>query len=141
MAKNYVNQEELIEELRLSREQDQLTNRAIKFFQEMIKREVSVLSYRNPMDREDVKSRAMLDILLYWRSFNPDHPRSNAFSYFTKIAFNAFRNRIKKEKKNREALLHYQDQTYNELIDLGYIPDDHQIHDHLENNNGTYDSF
>jgi len=85
MAKNYVNQEELIEELRLSREQDQLTNRAIKFFQEMIKREVSVLSYRNPMDREDVKSRAMLDILLYWRSFNPDHPRSNAFSYFTQM--------------------------------------------------------
>lgn len=35
---------------------------------------------------------------------------SNPFSYFTKIAFNAFRNRIKKEKYTHEVLQKYQEE-------------------------------
>lgn len=35
---------------------------------------------------------------------------SNPFSYFTRIAFNAFRNRIKKEKHSRETLEKYQEE-------------------------------
>ena len=45
------------------------------------------------------------------------------FSYFTKISFNAFRNRIKKEKKAREAILHYQEEVFDILIDHNYIND------------------
>jgi len=37
---------------------------------------------------------------------------SNPFSYFTTIAFNAFVNRIKKEKKHHEALTNYKEQVY-----------------------------
>jgi DNA-directed RNA polymerase specialized sigma24 family protein len=37
---------------------------------------------------------------------------SNPFSYFTTIAFNAFINRIKKEKKHHEALTNYKEQVY-----------------------------
>lgn len=36
---------------------------------------------------------------------------SNPFSYFTKIAFNAFRNRIKKEKYTHEILQKYQEEV------------------------------
>jgi len=54
------------------------------------------------------------------KKFNPD--KGNAFSYFTKIAFNAFCNRIKKEKKNREVLLEYQNEVYNTLQDMGHLP-------------------
>ena len=36
---------------------------------------------------------------------------SNPFSYFTRIAFNAFRNRIKKEKHSRETLEKYQEEV------------------------------
>jgi hypothetical protein len=46
----------------------------------------------------------------------------NPFSYFTKIAFNAFCNRIKKEKRNREALAAYQEDVYGTLMDHGHIP-------------------
>lgn len=40
----------------------------------------------------------------------------NPFSYFTTIAYHAFINRIKKEKKHREVLTEYQESVYDELI-------------------------
>ena len=44
----------------------------------------------------------------------------NPFSYFTTIAYHAFINRIKKEKKHREALSEYQESVYDELIGSDY---------------------
>lgn len=43
---------------------------------------------------------------------------SNPFSYFTKIAFNAFRNRIKKEKYTYEVLQKYQEEV---IMDSEYM--------------------
>ena len=40
---------------------------------------------------------------------------SNPFSYFTTIAYHAFINRIKKEKKYRETINDYQEQVYGDL--------------------------
>ena len=47
----------------------------------------------------------------------------NPFSYFTTIAYHAFINRIKKEKKHREVLNEYQETVYDELMgtDLGDV--------------------
>ena len=44
----------------------------------------------------------------------------NPFSYFTTIAYHAFINRIKKEKKHREALSEYQETVYDELMGSDY---------------------
>ena len=44
----------------------------------------------------------------------------NLFSYFTTIAYHAFINRIKKEKKHREALSEYQETVYDELLGSDY---------------------
>jgi hypothetical protein len=59
---------------------------------------------------------------LWNKKFTPE--RGNAFSYYTKIAFNAFCNRIKKEKRSREAILGYQSEVYETLIHSGNMPDD-----------------
>jgi len=48
------------------------------------------------------------------KKFNLDSP-SNPFSYFTTIAYHAFINRIKKEKKYRETINDYQEQVYGQL--------------------------
>ena len=40
---------------------------------------------------------------------------SNPFSYFTTIAYHAFINRIKKEKKYRETINDYQEQIYGDI--------------------------
>jgi hypothetical protein len=41
----------------------------------------------------------------------------NPFSYFTTIAFHAFINRIKKEKKHHEIVQQYQESIYDQLLD------------------------
>jgi hypothetical protein len=46
----------------------------------------------------------------------------NPFSYFTKIAFHAFCNRIKKEKKEMETILNYQESEIEKLISAGILP-------------------
>lgn len=42
--------------------------------------------------------------------------KGNAFMYFTKVAYHAMVNRIKIEKKNRDAIDRYQEETYNRLM-------------------------
>ena len=41
---------------------------------------------------------------------------NNPFSYFTTIAFHAFINRIKREKKHRETIANYQETVYSDLM-------------------------
>jgi hypothetical protein len=58
---------------------------------------------------------------LYNKKFNLDAVDSkgqkyNPFSYFTTIAFHAFINRIKKEKKHHDALTEYKERTYEAIL-------------------------
>lgn len=48
---------------------------------------------------------------------------NNPFSYFTTIAFHAFINRIKKEKKQREVISEYQEMVYDEVINQYQLVD------------------
>ena len=41
---------------------------------------------------------------------------NNPFSYFTTIAFHAFINRIKKEKKQRQVVTEYQEMVYDDIM-------------------------
>lgn len=82
---NYIDNKELTVEIKKSREINELTPKALEMLRKMIFETNRVMRYKNQMDREDCTSRALLDILLYWRSFNPDHPKANAFSYFTQM--------------------------------------------------------
>jgi|TARA_R110001592_G_scaffold359104_1_gene664895 DNA-directed RNA polymerase specialized sigma24 family protein len=51
---------------------------------------------------------------------------SNPFSYFTTIAYHAFINRIKKEKKHHEAICNYKEKVYEE-----YMADPNNTHGHI----------
>jgi hypothetical protein len=46
---------------------------------------------------------------------------TSPFSYFTTIAFHAFINRIKKEKKHHEAVTAYRESKYEELLTTGEV--------------------
>jgi hypothetical protein len=67
--------------------------------------------------KEDMVGDAIVKMLsaLRNRKYNPE-TGSNPFSYFTTIAFHAFINRIKKEKKHREMISDYQEAMYSELM-------------------------
>ncbi len=46
----------------------------------------------------------------------------NPFSYFTKVAYRAFQNRIKKEKKEHDTIHRYQNEIYSLLTESGQLP-------------------
>lgn len=52
----------------------------------------------------------------------------NPFSYFTKIAYHAFQNCIKKYKKDFDTLKRYQEEVYEGHVCSGYIPARKNVH-------------
>lgn len=70
---------------------------------------------------EEMKGDAIIRMMhaLIMKKFDPE--KGNPFTYFTTIAYNAFRNRIKKEKRTRDALLEYQSNTIEKLIADGVV--------------------
>jgi len=84
---HYVKNSELLQELIKSKEQDKLTERCIEMTILIAHESSKKLKYKDPMDREDCISGAIMDVLLYWRSFNPQKS-TNAFSYITQMCKN-----------------------------------------------------
>ena len=83
-SKNYLNNRDLFDEIVLSKEQDKLTTKAEKMLILLAERAINRMRYVNDDDRSDCLQFAILDLLKYWRNFNPKYP--NAFAYFTEIA-------------------------------------------------------
>lgn len=54
----------------------------------------------------------------------------NPFSYFTKVAYHAFQNCIKKSKKDFDTLKRYQEEIYEDHICSGYIPPKKNTHNY-----------
>ena len=67
-----------------SLEDDKLTRDAEKMLQLLAEKAINRLQYVNEDDRKDCLQFALLDLLKYWRNFNPKF--TNAFAYFTEIA-------------------------------------------------------
>jgi DNA-directed RNA polymerase specialized sigma24 family protein len=93
------------------------------------------LAYRpnfiNYTYRDDMIGDAVIKIVAALQNKKFNHEKGNPFSYFTKIAINAFRNRIKKEKKQHDAVTAYQEEMYNELMDN--VMNSRKIRVHSEN--------
>jgi DNA-directed RNA polymerase specialized sigma24 family protein len=83
--------------------------------------------------RDDMVGDAIVKMFSALRNkkFNTESGH-NPFSYFTTIAFHAFINRIKKEKKQRDTISQYQEAVYDSLADINTnnnsgTPDDDQL--------------
>ena len=86
--KIYLKNKDLYIEIVISKAQDELTPRAQQMLLLLANRAINNLRYANPKDREDCLSFAILDLLKYWRGFNPKY--KNAFAYFTEISKRGF---------------------------------------------------
>jgi hypothetical protein len=64
----------------------------------------------------------------------------NPFSYFTKVAYRAFQNRIKKEKKEHDTIHRYQDEVYSLLTETGQLPAKKNTHSEFTNES-SYSNF
>lgn len=83
-SKNYLNNRDLYDQMVLSKDQDKLTREAEKMLILLAERAINRMTYVSEDDRNDCLQFALLDLLKYWRNFNPIYP--NAFAYFTEIA-------------------------------------------------------
>lgn len=62
----------------------------------------------------------------------------NPFSYFTKVAYHAFQNCIKKSKKDFDTLKRFQDEVYEDHVCSGQIP--HKKNTHNYSNDELFNS-
>ena len=90
--KNYLNNRDLYDEIVISKSLEEgkgkLTTKAEKMLMLIAQRAIGKMKYNNDADREDCLSSAYLDLLKYWRGFNPKY--TNAFAYYTEIAKRGF---------------------------------------------------
>ena len=82
--KNYLNNKDLYNAIVESKQDDKLTPTAEKMLVLLAERTIRKLTYVSEDDRNDCLQFALLDLLKYWRNFNPKY--TNAFAYFTEIA-------------------------------------------------------
>ena len=78
---------QVLQEIMKSKAQNELTPEAIQMFQLMIENISAKKHYNDPEDRKDCWQSAYLDILLYWRGFDPEKSK-NPFAYFTSLIVN-----------------------------------------------------
>lgn len=86
---NYVQPEELKAEVLISLEKGELTPRAIEMFQLMAKEMSKKFRYKDEEDRKDCIAFAMMDVIRYWKSFNPEKSKY-PFAYYTQMLKNGF---------------------------------------------------
>ena len=86
---NYVNPEELKQEILLSKERDELTPKAVELLMLMAREASKKLRYKDEEDRKDCIAFAMMDVVKYWRSYNPEKSKY-PFAYYTQILKNGF---------------------------------------------------
>lgn len=79
--------------------------------------------------RDEMIGDAIVKMLHAIKNQKFDPELGNAFSYFTRIAFNAFCNRIKKEKKEKDFILNLQDSVYDDMMASGFVDQKHSIED------------
>ena len=118
--KHYVNPKDFYEQIKEYYKTDIIPD----VLAESINKIATGLSYApnfiNYSYKDDMIGDAILKMFSALRNkkFNVD-AGNNPFSYFTTIAFHAFINRIKKEKKHRETLTSYQEAVYSDMITEG----------------------
>lgn len=106
-AKNYLNNADLMREIRKSREQNKMTDELAKMFMVLASKYASKGRFINYTYNEDLQGFALLTGAKVWKSFDPEKG-SNPFAYFTQVfkaAFLQFDNTERRQRDIRDAVL------------------------------------
>ena len=113
----YVNQAEFMEELKMYYDSNVISEQLATFVKKIAEGLSYAPNFINYTYKDEMVGDAILKMIqaLEHKKFDLEN-RDNPFGYFTTIAFHAFINRIKKEKRQRQAINDYQEQVYQELM-------------------------
>ena len=95
---------------------DDMTDELAISIQQISNRLSYAPNFINYTYREEMVGDALIKMFQALREHKFDPDKGNPFSYFTKIAFHAFCNRIKGEKKLRDTHNQYQEFVYDSLM-------------------------
>lgn len=116
-SEHYVNGKEFLQRIKDYYETDDLVDE----LSVMLVKIANGLSYAPNFINYSYKDEMVGDAILKMfsalknKKFNVDS-NNNPFSYFTTVAYHAFINRIKKEKKHKDTITKYQETVYDEKI-------------------------
>lgn len=135
---HYVNSREFEEEIRNFYKTDDITIKLGECINKIANGLSFAPNFINYSYKEEMVGDAIVKMFsaLKNKKFKLDSGFS-PFSYFTTIAFHAFINRIKKEKKHHKALTEYREKVYNDLM---LNPEETGgAHIYVDPGNGQYD--
>jgi len=121
--KNYINNADMMDELRKSHEQDQMTDKLanmVMLLAERYSRRYEYVEYSPHI--EDMRAIAVMNVVRAWRKFDMDN-YDNPFAYFTQAITHTFWQYSSQEKKHRLNRDHM-------LINLGEMPSDKFMEDY-----------
>lgn len=99
--KNYINNKDLLAEIKLSKERGEMTDKFARMMVLLTKRYASQGSYASYTYNDDMQSYALLTICRVWDSFDPKKS-NNPFAYFTQTIKRAFWQYMQKEETHRD---------------------------------------
>lgn len=99
--KNYLNNPDMIAELRKCHAQDRLTEEMGKMLMTLVKRYATIPRFANYSYNEDMQSLALLTLCKAWKRFNIEK-YDNPFAYYTQITHHAFHQLDNSERKQRD---------------------------------------
>ena len=116
----YVNQAEFMAALKEYYSTDEISEQLAIYIKKIAEGLSYAPNFMNYTYKDEMVGDAILKMMqaLEFKKFDIDN-RDNPFGYFTTIAFHAFINRIKKEKKQRETIDNYQQQVYQDMMNEG----------------------
>jgi hypothetical protein len=121
--KNYLNNKDMMAELRKCHEQDKMTDEFAKMIMLLAERYGGRYEYSDYNSHiEDMKAVAVINVVRAWRGFNLEL-YNNPFAYFTQAIKHTFWQYVSQEKKhrlNRDSI----------LISLGELPSDAYMDDY-----------
>jgi DNA-directed RNA polymerase specialized sigma subunit len=84
VAKVYLKNKDLLEEILISKENKELTPKAQQYFVLLANRVIERMHYTNENDKEDCLQTGLFDLFANWHNFDT-RKSENAFAYFTEI--------------------------------------------------------
>jgi len=84
MAKIYLKNKDLLNEIVESKKNARLTPKAQEMFMLLANKTIQKMRYYNPEDKKDCMQTGLLDMFANWKNFDVNKS-TNAFAYFTEI--------------------------------------------------------
>lgn len=105
--RNYLNNRDLLEQVKLSKSQKRMTNELAKMLKLLCQRYGSKGNYAGYTYNDDMQAYALMMLCKTWDSFDPEKS-NNPFAFYTqciKHSFSQYLNAEKKQRDVRDAIL------------------------------------